>query len=333
MLAFTMVAPVTAEDVIWSFNALTTKGSPFYRFYYQDVKEVKKISRYQVEFVFKKKNLELPYTLGQLVVFSKSHWDKNDFTKATLEPPIGSGPYKIKRLSPSKFITYELDENYWGKDLPVNLGRYNFKTIRIDYYRNRDIIREALKAGKVDFFLENSAKEWATAYDEAKNIKNKLMIKELIDDYTPQGLQAFIFNLRLNLFKDIRVRKALNHAFDFEWLNKTFFFQTYIRSNSFFNNSDFSSRRLPSSGELRILNPFRKELPPELFKKTFSLPKNDGSGNNRANLKIARNLLKEAGWVLKNGKLTNGQSGEGLNSKSSSYCRVFKKYLLHLFKT
>ncbi len=294
--------PVTAEDVVWSFRALTEQGSPLYRFYYQDVKEVTAKSRYRVEFTFTKKNLELPYILGQLIVFPKSYWQKNDFSKGTLTPPLGSGPYQIKNLSAGKFITYELNENYWGKDLPVNKGRYNFKTIRIDYYRNRDIIREALKAGKVDFFAENSAKEWATAYD-VKNIKNRLIIKQLINDNTPQGLQAFAFNLRSELFQDIRVRKALNHAFDFEWLNKTFFFQTYIRSNSFFNNSEFSSRRLPSLEELSLLNPFRSQLPREVFTKTFSLPKSDGSGNNRENLKIARNLLQEAGWRLQDGKL------------------------------
>ncbi len=302
--------PVTADDVVWTFNTLLTKAIPAYRFYYQGVKEVKKINRHRVEFIFKEKNLELPSILGQFPILPKHYWEKNDFTKTTLIPPVGSGPYKIKSISPGKFITYELNPNYWGRNLPVNRGRYNFKTIRVDYYRNQDIIREALKSGKIDFFRENTAKQWATTYNNVKAIENGWMIKEIVADNTPQGLQAFVFNTRLEIFKDVRVRKALNYAFDFEWSNKAFFFNSYIRSKSYFNNSDFSSRNLPSLEERKILNRFRGRIPEEVFNQSFDLPKTDGSGNNRKNLKIARDLLQEAGWVLKKGKLVHSQTNK-----------------------
>ena len=343
-------SPVTADDVVWSFNTIT-ENSPQYKFYYQDVASVRKLSDRRVEFRFKKKNLEMPSILGQLTILPKHYWEgnregknsatgsdspKRDFSKTTLEPPLGSGPYKIKELSPGKFITYELNDDYWARDLPVNKGRYNFKTIRIDYYQSQDIIREALKSGNLDFFRENTAKKWATTYTDSKAIKNGYLIKELIPDNTPQGLQAFVFNTRLDIFKDRRVRLALNYAFDFEWANKTFFYNSYIRSKSYFNNSEFSATKLPSAGELNILNQFRGKVPPEVFSKVFTVPRSDGRGENRKNLRLAAQLLKEAGWVLKQGKLVHGQTGEEFKFEIllvlEAFDRIINPYIQNLKK-
>ena len=303
---------ITADDVIWTFNTLMEKGHPFYKYYYGDVGEVIKIKENKVRFNFKTNtNKELVLIVGQLPVLPKHYWENKNFEDTTLEIPIGSGPYKIKSFDSGRSITYELNENYWGfKDqTPIKVGKDNFTTIRYDYYKDRGIEREAFKSGEIDFFSENSSKEWATSYN-IDAVKEDLIKKELIQHQNPQGMQGFAFNIRKEKFKDRRVRKALSFAFDFEWSNKNLFFDAYKRTDSYFENSELASSDLPSKEELYFLNPYYDVLPKEIFTKKFKNPVTDGSGYMRSQLQEASKLLKDSGWELVDGKLINSSTKE-----------------------
>ena len=301
---------ITSDDVIWTFNTLMEKGHPFYGYYYGEVKEVIKISESKIKFLFKTNtNKELPLIVGQLPVLPKHYWENKNFEETTLDIPIGSGPYKIKSFDAGRSITYELNKNYWGfknNIVPIKVGKNNFGNIRYDYYKDRGVEREAFKSGEIDFFSENTSKEWATGYDISA-VKEGLIKKDLISHENPQGMQAFAFNIRKEIFKDKRVRKALTYAFDFEWTNKNLFYGAYKRTNSFFENSELASSNLPSEDELNYLNPYIDVLPKELFNSEFQNSNTDGSGFIRKELKEATRLIKEAGWVLKNGKLENAK--------------------------
>ena len=303
---------ITADDVVWTFNTLMEKGHPFYKYYYGDVSEVIKENERKVRFNFKSNtNKELVLIVGQLPVLPKHYWEKRNFEETTLEIPVGSGPYKIKNFDSGRSITYELNKDYWGfkNKTPIKVGKDNFETIRYDYYKDRGIEREAFKSGEIDFFSENSSKEWATSYN-IDSVKNGLIVKELIQHENPQGMQGFAFNIRKNKFKDRRVRKALSYAFDFEWSNKNLFFDAYIRTDSFFENSELASSGLPSTKELSYLNPYFDVLPSEIFKDEFKNPVTDGSGYMRQQLQEASKLLKESGWDLVDGKLINSSTKE-----------------------
>ncbi len=303
---------ITADDVVWSFNTLMEKGHPFYKYYYGDVSEVIKVNKLKVRFNFKTNtNKELVLIIGQLPVLPKHYWENKNFEETTLDIPIGSGPYKIKSFDSGRSITYELDENYWGfsASIPIKIGKDNYGTIRYDYYKDRGIEREAFKSGEIDFFSENSSKEWATAYDI--NALNKGLIKkELINHENPQGMQGFAFNIRKDKFKDRRVRKALSYAFDFEWSNKNLFFDAYKRTDSFFENSELASSGLPSKEELNYLNPYFDVLPKEIFTEEYINPVTDGSGYMRMQLQEASKLLKESGWELDDGRLLHSSTKE-----------------------
>ncbi len=303
---------ITADDVVWTFNTLMEKGHPFYNYYYGDVAEVIKENEQKVRFNFKTNtNKELVLIIGQLPVLPKHYWEDRNFEETTLEIPIGSGPYKIKSFDSGRSITYELNNEYWGfkNKIPIKVGKDNFGTIRYDYYKDRGIEREAFKSGEIDFFSENSSKEWATSYN-INSIKNGLIIKELIQHENPQGMQGFAFNIRKDKFKDRRVRKALSYAFDFEWSNKNLFFDAYIRTDSFFENSELASSGLPSKEELNYLNPYFDVLPKEIFSEEFKNPVTDGSGYMRNQLQEASILLKDAGWDLINGQLKHSSTNE-----------------------
>ena len=301
---------VNSDDVVWTFNTLMEKGHPFYKYYYGDVDEVLKINENKVRFNFKNNNnKELVLIVGQLPVLPKHYWSNINFQETTLDIPLGSGPYKIKSFDAGRSITYELDDNYWGFNIPIKKGKDNFKTIRYDYYKDRGIEREAFKSGDIDFFSENSSKEWATSY-EIDAVNEGLIKKELISHENPQGMQGFAFNIRQKKFQDIRTRKALSYAFDFEWSNKNLFYDAYTRTDSYFENSELASSGLPSEEELKYLNPYIDILPKEIFTSEFKNPVTDGSGFIRDQLKTATNLLKEAGWSLNNGKLQNNNTKE-----------------------
>ncbi len=303
--------PVTTDDVIWSFNTLFEKGAPFYRFYYGSVAKVEKVGDNGVKFTFKPgENRELPLILGQLPVLPKHYWEKRDFSATTLEPPLGSGAYRIKSFETNRTVVYERVKDYWAKDHPTQRGMDNFDIIREEYYRDLTVAREAFKAGAFDFWLENSAKEWATAFDIPARQSGAMITKE-VPNHNTQGMQGFVFNLRRPLFKDPRVRRALNYAFDFEWSNKTLFYSQYTRTDSFFDNSELSSSGLPQGKELALLEKYRDKLPKEVFTTAYTNPVTDGSGNNRANLRIANKMLQDAGWQVdpKTRKLTNKETG------------------------
>lgn len=301
--------PVTADDVIFSFHTLIKKGSPNFAQYYKDVKTVEKLNDHQVKFVFStEKNRELPTILGQLPVFSKAYYTKHDFEKAELTAPVGCGPYKITGFKAGQSITYERVPHWWGENLPSQKGLHNFD-ITFVYYRDQNVLFEAFKSGDHDFRSENIAKNWATGYKIPAVQQGKIILMEA-DDRLPKGIQLAVFNMRKPIFKDRKVREALAKALDFEWMNKNLFFNSYTRSLSFFNNSVLASSGLPEGEELKILESFKDKLPPEVFTKEFKLPVTNGLGNDRKVLAEADKLLKEAGWIVKDGKRVNAKTGE-----------------------
>jgi microcin C transport system substrate-binding protein len=303
-------SPITPDDVIWTFNTLREKGQPMYRSYYGDVDRVEADGERGVRFHFKSAdNRELPQILGQMPILSKKYWEGRDFTKTTLDAPLGSGPYKVDSVDPGRSITYRRVPDYWAADLPVRKGRNNVETIRYDYYRDGTIALEALKAGQYDVRLENSSKAWATGYD-GPALRQGLLKKEEIPNQLPRGMQGFGYNLRRPLFQDPRVRQALAYAFDFEWSNKNLFYDAYKRTRSYFDNSELAATGLPQGEELKILEPFRGRIPDEVFTTEYNPPRYDGSGNIRDGLREALRLLKEAGWSIKNGKLVNDRTGQ-----------------------
>jgi microcin C transport system substrate-binding protein len=301
--------PVTVDDVIWTFETLRSKGQPAYRAYYANVASVEKVGERAVKFTFKPgENRELPLIVGQLAVLPKHYWEGRDFEASTLDPPLGSGPYKIDRFEPGRWSTYRRVEDYWGKDLPVNRGRNNFDVIRYDYYRDMTVALEALKAGAYDLRTEASAKEWATAYD-VPAVRDGLLKKEEVKHDRPAGMQGYAFNLRRPLFQDRRVRQALGYAFDFEWSNRTLFYGQYTRTRSYFANSELAANGVPTGLELQVLEPFRGKVPDEVFTTEYQPPATDGSGNIRDNLRQGAELLKAAGWSIdaQTKKLVNAQ--------------------------
>ena len=302
--------PVTADDVAFSLDILKSKGAPFYRFYYANVEKAEVLSPHKVKFIFKgRKNRELPLIIGQLPILPKHHWQGRDFERTTLEPPLGSGPYQIGKVDPGRSITFERVADYWGRNLGVNKGRYNFDAIRFEYYRDPTVALEAFKANAFDFRQENTAKVWATQYNFPAIAKGKV-IRETLANNNPTGMQSFAFNVRKSKFQNRRVREALALTFDFEWANKNLFFGQYTRTRSYFSNSELAATKIPTGSELRFLEPLRGQIPAEVFTKEFKLPETDGSGRSRRQLRQAKRLLETAGWFVKDGKLTNGETSE-----------------------
>jgi len=304
-------SPMTVDDVIWTFDTLKSKGHPRYRSYYSRVVKAEKVGPRTVRFTFSPgDNRELPLIVGQLPVLSKAYWSSHDFDKTTLEPPLGSGPYRVVSVEPGRFIVYQRVPDYWAATLPVRLGRGNFESMRVDYYRDGTIALEAFKAGQYDFREENIAKNWATAYGTPA-VAQGLIKKEQIPNEVPTGMQAFAYNTRRPVFHDPRVREALGYAFDFEWTNKYFFYGTYTRTKSYFSNSELAARGVPRPAELDILAPFRGQEPDTVFTTAYEPPTTDGSGAIRNNLIRALQLLESAGWTVKNMHLVNAR-GEAM---------------------
>jgi len=327
---------VTPEDVIWTFETLTA-NLPFYNAYYADVESVEKLSPLQVRFNFAiSGNRELPLIVGQLPILPQHYWADRDFSATTLEPPLGSGPYRISDVNAPRSVTYERVADYWGATLNVNIGTHNFDQIRFDYFGDNTIALEAFKGNQVDVRFENSSKDWATAYDFPAVEQGRVRLAE-IRTLTPEPMQGFVMNLRRARFANAQVREALNLAFDFEWANKTLFYGQYVRTDSYFDNSELSSSGLPVGEELALLEPFRDQLPDTLFTQAYANPSTDGSGSNRANLRTATRLLTEAGWgVNGDGILVNNETGEAFKIEfllvSPTFERVVQPYLQTLKK-
>lgn len=304
--------PVTAEDVVFTFETLVSKGDPMYRNYYADVDKVVAEDKLRVRFDFKHAgNRELPLILGQIAILPKHWWADRDFSKTGMEIPVGSGPYRIAKVDPGRSISYERVKDWWAKDLPVSRGLYNFDTITIDSYRDMSVALEAFKAGQYDVNLEYSAKDWATGY-ESPALRDGRFIKASIHNHNPVGMQGFAFNIRRPVFQDRRVRQAISLLFDFEWSNKQLFFSSYKRTNSYFENSEMAAHQLPSEAELKILEPLRGKIPDEAFDQVFQNPVNDGSGVIREQRRKAYQLLTEAGYRIENNRMV-GPDGQPLS--------------------
>jgi len=308
--------PVTPEDAVFSFYAFK-KNSPQFAAYNRHVVKVEKTGDREITFTFDAPgNRELPQIVGQLFVLPQHWWEgtdtngnKRDIGNSTLEPPLGSGAYRIKDFAAARSVVYERVNTYWGKELNVNVGRNNFDEVGFDYFRDSQVALEAFRGNKVDWRTENSAKNWATAYDFPA-VADKRVIKEEFPVNNRGGMQAFAFNTRRAKFQDPRVRQAFNYAFDFEEMNKQIFFGQYKRITSYFEGTELASSGVPVGRELEILETVRDKVPPEIFTTAYSNPVGGNPQAVRDNLREALRLLKEAGYEIRNGKLVNGKTGE-----------------------
>ena len=330
-------SPVTSDDVKATYEALLTKGPMYTRSYLGDIKEVQIVDKQQVKFVFASDdNKEILLTVGQFPVFAKSSIDK-DFEKISLTPLMGSGPYKLGRVEAGRSVSYVRDPNYWGQDLMVNRGRYNFDNIKFVYYQSDEIAFEGFKSGQYRFRPENKASNWATGYNFPA-VTAGMINKESITTQNPVPMQALIMNMRRPLFQDIRVRQALSLAYDFEWMNKTLFHNQYERLQSYFYGSELAATGTPSAAEMAILTPLLAELEPVQRKGALAewqLHKSDGSGFNRDGLLKARQLLLDAGFYYKDmqlfqpdgtpAKIEILMSGDSLSRVLLPYIRNIKR--------
>ncbi len=351
--------PVTPEDVIYSLEVFT-KNSPMFGAYYRHVVKVEKTGEREVTFTFDQPgNRELPLILGQLTVLPKHWWEgtdaqgrKRDVTATTLEPPLGSAAYRIKSFEPGRNIVYERVKDYWGKELPVNIGRDNFETMRYEYFRDPTVALEAFKADQADWRTENSAKNWATAYDFPA-VRDKRVVIEEFAIRNVGRMQGFAFNTRRDKFKDARVRRAFNLMFDFEEMNKQMFYGAYRRIGSYFEGTELAwnwrptevsaeeaaaftaepaaENGLPQGKELEILETVRDKVPPEVFTQPYKNPVGGNAQATRDNLREALRLMREAGWVIRDRKLVNEKTGEAFtvefldNDPSSERLNLFYK--------
>jgi microcin C transport system substrate-binding protein len=301
--------PLTAHDVVFSFELLIEQGNPFYGAYYADVERVTALDDHTVRFDFAEvHSRELALIVGQLPVLPRHYWEERDFTAPTLAAHPGSGPYRIAEVDPGRRIVYARDPDYWGRDLPVKRGRHNIDRLVYDYYRDRDIAWEAFKAGVMDYRIDARAATWAIGYDFPA-YRDGLVRRLTVPDGQPARMQAFVFNLRRDTFEDPRVREALSLTFDFPWLNANLFYDAYRRTESFFQNSEMAAQGLPEGDELALLEPWRDQLPERLF--TEALPF-DHPLELRERLRLALDLLREAGYEVDGGRLVHGETGQPL---------------------
>ncbi|OYW10613.1 MAG: hypothetical protein B7Z53_00560 [Rhodospirillales bacterium 12-71-4] len=299
--------PVTAADVVFTFNALRTHGRPFFRSYWGDVTEVVAEAERRVTFRFRSnENRELGLILGQMPVLPAHRWEGRDFARPLLDVPLGSGPYRLERFDAGRSLVYARVPDWWAKDIPSQKGTQNFDVQRFEYFRDTTVALEAFKAGQIDFRTENSARDWATGYDFPA-VRRGLVKRDELRHELPTGMQAFAMNLRRPLFQDARVRRALIELFDYEWMNANLFYGSYTRTRSYFSNSDLASSGLPAGAELAVLEPFRGRVPEAVFTTEYKLPVTDGSGNNREGLRTALRLLQAAGWRVQNRRLVGPQ--------------------------
>jgi microcin C transport system substrate-binding protein len=305
-------SPITADDVIFSFNALIKHGRPIYRYYYHDVLRVERTGRLSVRFHLRKgQNRELPLIVAQLNILSKKFWSSRDFEAPLRVPPVSSGPYTVASYDFGRNIIYARNKHWWAQDLPALKGQYNFDRIRYEYYRDASVAIEALKAGDFDFRTENSASTWVSKYN-IPAVREGLLIKLKVNTKLDEGISGFIFNTRRYPFKDWRVRRALVYALDVEWQNAKLAFGQYNHSYSFFSNSELAARKGPPKGAvLKILEQYRDQLPKRIFDHPFEVPIYH-NGNIRPGLRKAFRLLKEAGFVVRDFRMVNAKTGRPL---------------------
>lgn len=332
--------PITADDVIWTFQTLTAKGQPFFQAYWHDIEAITPNGDKEVTFSFSiKGNAELPLIIAEMPVLPKHYWTQEgrDFSTTSLEPPLGSGPYKVGKVDAGQSIEYVRNPDWWGKNLAFFKGMYNFDRIVFDYYKDENVKHEAFLAGNFDIKEENTAKTWHEGYKIPQE-RAQSLVKEEVDHKRPQGMTAMIYNTRRDIFSDKRVRQALAYAYDFEWSNKQFAYGDYVRTDSYFENSVLSSSGLPGEEELKILNQYKGKIPDEVFTTAYSVPKTDGSGNMRKNLREAVNLLKQAGYAEFNEdgvryKAMSDGTQKPLQIEILHYSQTYERWILPFIKS
>jgi len=303
--------PITAYDVAFSYRLLLKEGHPQYRTSLQEVKRVDILGRLRIRFVFKRAgNPLLILRLGELPVLPQHYWKDRDFKATTYEPPLGSGPYRITQVQPGRRLVFERVKDWWGQNLPVNRGKYNFDRVEVQFYRDSVVAFEAFKAGEFDFYIEHQAKNWANGY-RFPAVRRGEVIRAEIPHQIPTQTQALFMNLRRATFAERKVREALGLMFDFEWSNRTLFNNAYTRAQSYYPNSEFSAVGKPQGAEWLLLSPYRAQLPARLFNEPFSVPQTQGRGIPRETLRRALGLLADAGWKPKGQRLLNSR-GEPL---------------------
>ncbi|MEZ9233021.1 extracellular solute-binding protein [Vibrio amylolyticus] len=326
--------PITAHDVAFTFEKFMTEGVPQYRSYYKAIKSVTAKSDLVVRIDMAEPDREKLFSFAQSTrVLPKHFWQDKKFSEPLSEPPVGSGAYKVVDYKPGQSVTYGLIEDYWAKDLPVNVGRNNFATVQYDYYRDDTVMLEAFKAGEFDIRMESESKFWENAYT-GSNFDKGFIKKEEIPHQQAQSAKGFVFNTQIEVFNDPKVREALTYALDFEWMNKNLFYSENSRTRSYFQNTEYASAGLPSKAELEILEPIKDKVPPRVFTEEFQPPVTDGSGRIRSQMRVAFALFKEAGWELKNKVMTNTKTGEAMsfelliyNPNVETYAIPFQKNL------
>lgn len=327
--------PVSARDVAFTFHKFMTEGVPQFRLVYKGT-TVKAIAPLTVRIELPEPNKENMLSLFSLPVMPESFWKNLKLSDPLSTPPLAGGPYRITDWQMGQYVIYSRVKDYWAATLPVNRGRWNFDTIRYDYYLDDNVAFEAFKAGAFDLRVENSAKNWATRYI-GKNFAKGYIVKDEHKNESAQDTRWLAFNIQRPVFSDRRVREAITLAFDFEWMNKALFYGAYSRANSYFQNTEYAARDYPHADELVLLAPMKAELPPEVFTRVFEPPKSDGNGFDRDNLLKASNLLDDAGWVLKNRQRVNVQTGKPLSFElliasgaNDQWVLPFKKNLARL---
>ena len=295
---------ITREDVVFSLETFQTKGTPNQKKTYGKVVSTEMIGTNGIKMNFvNNEDKELPLIVaGFLPIIPKKYYENIDVTKTFLNIPLGSGPYKIESLDAGRQIKYERVKDYWAKDLPVNKGQYNFDHIVYDYYKDSSVLMEGFKVGEYDYRREYNVKRWFTEYNFGAVNDGRVILKEMKND-RPVGMNALVMNSRKDIFKNRRVRLALSYAYDHEWINKVLHENAYVRTDSYFDNSPLASSGVPTSAELKLLTPWKDQIPPEVFSKSFKPPMTNGSGNPRKNLRFAKKILEEEGWFVENGKL------------------------------
>lgn len=330
--------PITSADVVWSLE-MAVKHNPQQKFYYHNVSSVKELPDGVVRFEFDTpNNRELPHIVGQLTVLPKHWWEgtnakgeKRDIGRGLQEPPLGSGPYRIKDFEFNRRVTYERVDDYWGKDLPIRVGTNNFDQVRIDSYKDSIVLLEAFKGDQYDWRTENVAKNWATQY-KFPAVKEGKVILEMFPDKASGIMQAFVPNLRREKFQDPRVRRALNYAFDFESTNRTAFYDQYKRIPSFFAGTELAHTGLPEGKELEILESVRDLVPPQVFTEPYTNPVAGDQRKLRANFRDALKLLNEAGYKLEGRKLVNAKTGEPFKIEFIAQDPSAERYVLPFAK-
>ena len=332
-------SPVTVEDVKYSLDTLKSEHAhPFYQMYFRDIKAAEILDKKRIRFNFTRPNRELHMLAGQLPVLSKQFFSKHPFDPESggeaMAVPIGSGPYVVAEVVPGKTITYKRNPDYWAEGHPTRRYQFNFDTVTIKSFKDPVVSLEAFKAGEFDFMMVHIAKQWERDLT-GRRFDTGELVKQTFPHRNNAGMQGFVFNTRKPLFKDRLVRRALGLALDFEWTNKTLFFSQYTRSTSFFSNSSYAAKGLPDAAELKLLEPFRSQLPAEVFTLPLAPPDTNPPGSLRANMQEAKALLEQAGWTIKNGVLANEKDEPfrfDILLADAAFQRVIAPYVANLNK-